>query len=448
MVDLQSKIEFINHASVLVSYEGVNILSDPWYSGHAFHKGWNLLHETSEEQISELLQRVTHIWISHEHPDHFSIKFFKTHKQLLKSKNIEILFQETQDRRVVKFLENEGLKVSELPLGKTQKLSDFTSIVCIKDGFYDSGLLIKNGSEKILNLNDCEVTSVNRAEEVKKITGEVDVLLTQFSFAAWKGGIKNKTWRQEAAKEKLLTMELQIDTFKPKAVIPFASFIYFSNNLNYYLNDAVNSLSDVEIFFKSRNFELLLMQPGDVYGGEVDISNSDSAKQFWVSKAAKIHNETLNEFVSVTESALVEAFDEYCDRILQKNNLKLMLLLRKFSPIKAFHPVTFYLVDRDISVSFDYLQRKIEFGVNTEPMLLLHSESLHFLFKNSFGFDTLTVNACFEETPRGFVRATKSLAIENLNNLGIYINFRTLTNLSIIKLFLVRLYRVAKKLEQ
>ena len=449
MMKLNSKIEFINHASVLVSYKGVNILSDPWYSGQAFHKGWNLLYETSDEQVEELLQTVTHIWISHEHPDHFSIKFFITHKQLIKSRNIEVLFQKTEDKRVLKFLEGQGLKVSELSFGKPHKLSDFTSVICIKDGFYDSGLLIKNGSEKILNLNDCEVTNVKRAKEVKKITGEVDVLLTQFSFAAWKGGIKNQVWRREAAKEKLSTMKLQVDTFKPKAVIPFASFIYFSNDLNYYLNDAVNSLTDVDKFFKFRTFVLLLMQPGDVFGGDAKILDNENAKRFWASQAAKISNNKLNKFVSVTETALAEAFREYCDRILQKNSLTLMRLVRTLSPIKAFHPVQVLLVDKNMSVSFDYLNRKIEFGCSEEPMLLLHSESLYFLFKNGFGFDTLTVNACFEELkPGSFVEATKTLAIENLNNLGYQIRFKTLLQFKLYFQFVRRLYRVARKLEE
>ena len=78
----------------------------------------------------------------------------------------------------------------------------------------------------------------------------------------------------------------------------------------------------------------------------------------------------------------------------------------------------------------------------------MQSESLDFIFKNSFGFDTLTVNGCFEEVIKnGFVRATKTLAIENLNNLGISIELKTLFNFPIIKLFLTRLYRVARKLD-
>jgi hypothetical protein len=447
MVKIQSKIEFINHASVLVSYENIGILSDPWFSGDAFHKGWNLLHETPDSEVIKLLHRVTHIWISHEHPDHFSIKFFKTHAEIIKKKRIEILFQKTKDRRVVSFLKAQKFKIIELGFDLKHQISENITITCIKDGFYDAGLLIQNGEEKILNLNDCEVTTPERAKEVKKVTGEVDVLLTQFSFAAWKGGQKNKKWRQDAANEKLQTMKLQIDTYKPKAVIPFASFIYFSNTLNYYLNDAVNTPASISKYFKSSDFLLCLMKPYDIVGGETAKINNQSAIDFWNSRYEAIDEESLNRYESVSNESLGEAFKDYCARINNKNNQKLMRFIRWISPIKAFQPVEIFLIDRDTTVHFDYLNGKIKFAEQNQPLLFMHSESLHFMFKNSFGFDTLTVNGCFEEAPRGFVAATKTLAIENLNNLGIFINVKTIFNFSILKLFLTRLYRVAKKLE-
>ena len=82
-------------------------------------------------------------------------------------------------------------------------------------------------------------------------------------------------------------------------------------------------------------------------------------------------------------------------------------------------------------------------------MLSMKSESLDFIFKNSFGFDTLTVNGCFEEEQKGgFVQAAKSLSIENLNNLGLKFQLKTLFNTTIIKLFITRLYRVKSKLDQ
>ena len=63
-------IEFVNHASVLITYEKIGILSDPWYKGTAFHDGWRLIYELDNNKINELLNKTSHIYISHEHPDH------------------------------------------------------------------------------------------------------------------------------------------------------------------------------------------------------------------------------------------------------------------------------------------------------------------------------------------------------------------------------------------
>ena len=40
---MKTSIQFINHASIIVSDGEIGVLSDPWYTGDAFHKGWNLL---------------------------------------------------------------------------------------------------------------------------------------------------------------------------------------------------------------------------------------------------------------------------------------------------------------------------------------------------------------------------------------------------------------------
>lgn len=432
---------------MLTSCDEVKILSDPWYSGDAFHKGWNLLYENPEKDVDEILNRTTHIWISHEHPDHFSVKFFKVFKNQIKEKNIKILFQRTRDKRVVKFFSANNFPYQELDFGVPVALSKNVSVICIKDGFYDSGLLIKNRNEKILNLNDCEITSPARATEVKRIVGDVDVLLTQFSFAAWKGGVDNVRWRRDAASEKLATMQLQIQTFNPKFVVPFASFVRFSNERNSYLNDAVNTPNDlIEKFQDDGSFRLCIMKPLDVLHSDWNAANNKISAKFWEEQYSK--KVELNRYSVIDEDQLEEAFNEYTERIYHNNNSILMRLLRLLSPIKVFQSTEVFLDDKNKSVSFDYLKRTIVFSQKRRPDLVMSSESLLFLFKNNFGFDTLTVNGCFEEGgPGGFVKATKSLAIENLNNLGIRIRLTTLFNFAIAKLFLTRLYRVARKLE-
>tara|TARA_Y100001958_G_C21191323_1_gene519433 strand:+ start:115 stop:1452 length:1338 start_codon:yes stop_codon:yes gene_type:complete len=444
---MKTSVKFINHASVVVSDENISVLSDPWFSGDAFHKGWNLLHETGDNDIKKLLQKITHIWISHEHPDHFSISFFQNYSEILKNNSIKILFQKTSDKRVFKFLTAKGLNVKELEFNKSLKLSDDFTVKCIKDGFYDSGLLIDSHGDKILNLNDCEVTTPSRAKEVFSLTGKVDVLLTQFSYAAWKGGTKNKRWRVNAAQEKINTIKLQTETFRPKYLIPFASFFYFSNKENFYLNDSVNRPEQLEDKLQKYLEKLTIMAPNDVLGGKIERLNNIKAINFWKNKYEKLSTLNQNQFSVTDLNILNDSFKTYCERIEENNNLFLVKIIRIFSPIRAFKPIIVKITDLNLNLKFDYVNKKFS-ETSEQAMLSMKSESLNFLFKNSFGFDTLTVNGCFEEVQKnGFVRATKTLAIENLNNLGIKIELKTLFNISIIKLFLTRLYRVSRKLD-
>ena len=48
---MQSSIKLINHASVKFEFDHVKILTDPWYEGSVFHKGWKLIHKQTEEEI-------------------------------------------------------------------------------------------------------------------------------------------------------------------------------------------------------------------------------------------------------------------------------------------------------------------------------------------------------------------------------------------------------------
>ena len=76
----------------------------------------------------------------------------------------------------------------------------------------------------------------------------------------------------------------------------------------------------------------------------------------------------------------------------------------------------------------------------------MHSESLFFIFKNEFGFDTLTVNGCFETNNKGFAKVSKSLAIGNLNALGLGLNFKLIFNLKFVFLFSSKLRKVLSQI--
>ena len=440
-------IRFINHASVLISNDTCGLLSDPWYSGNSFNKGWNLLYENEKNEICKILESTNYIWISHEHPDHFSIKFFKEYADIIKRKEIRILFQDTKDKRVITFLKKNNYLVKELSINKKTQLNKDFKVTCFKDGSYDSGLLIECNGKKILNLNDCVIRSTKRAKEVYKITGRVDILLTQFSYAAWKGGKERIDWRMDAAKDKIQNIKLQIEYFKPKYTIPFASYIYFSNEENKYLNDSINTPKKIHRELNSINSQIIIMKPGDIFGGKKENYCLDSSITYWENLFNSIESRYFNTYESISFKKLKEKFDSYRQRIINNNYLYLMKFIKFISPISIFKPITIGLKDLSLTVEIDYIKNKFHI-CNTSPMIIMHSESLAFILGNQYGFDTLTVNGCFEEGyESGFMLAAKTLGIESLNNNGIYFTPKIILEKELIFRLLSQLKNITERLK-
>ena len=279
------------------------------------------------------------------------------------------------------------------------------------------------------------------------ITGECDILVTQFSYAAWKGGVDNTEWRRLAAREKIDIMKLQSLYLKPKIVIPFASFIYFSNKANYYLNDAHNTPSDVIKAFRDTDISIKVMQPFEILNDiSGKLSNEDSIS-FWENAHSLIKVKDLKEYDLVSLNILKENFLIYQKRVFKNNTRWLMRLVSYISPITAFRPVIIKINDLDINVKLDLFSNDLS-ETGSIADISMYSESLNFLMSNAFGFDTLTVNGCFEEvSENGFSKLAKSLAVENLNNMGIEFRPSIILNLKLISMFINRLWMVSKKLK-
>ena len=58
--------------------------------------------------------------------------------------------------------------------------------------------------------------------------------------------------------------------------------------------------------------------------------------------------------------------------------------------------MVFKLQDLNINIKVDLVNDIFE-KVNNDPEIEMYSRSLYLIFKQDFGFDTLTVNGCFEE---------------------------------------------------
>ena len=78
------------------------------------------------------------------------------------------------------------------------------------------------------------------------------------------------------------------------------------------------------------------------------------------------------------------------------------------------------LQDINEIVEIDLVNGKIQLS-KKKPDVEMNSKSLYLIFTQGYGYDTLTVNGCFEElNNNGFVKMTQSLALGNLNNMGVF----------------------------
>lgn len=448
MDNIKTTIEFVNHASVLITYGKVGILSDPWYSKSVFHNGWRLLYENSEDYIDKVLDNTTHIYLSHEHPDHFNPAYLLNKKIQNKiiQKKIIFIFQKTKDRRVVSFLESKGFKCIEFDQSKN-KINQDVEIQIVKHDFYDSSISIKTPDTKILNLNDCPLRDISQIKRFKKKYGTFDVLLTQFSYAAWKGGENGKVIRENAAKEKLLDILNQTKILKCKKVIPFASYIYFSNRLNFYMNDSVNTPQQVYNYLSKNSLNPIIMKPEEKQFLN-QLKQNKSSLDFWEDKFQfDNNNKNLDTYEKKYKlDDIQKEFTKYQKKIFDKNSKALIYFLHKLNFLGAFQKINILFVDNKNNYEYSIFSG-IKKTDNKNYDISMHSESLSFIFKNEFGFDTLTVNGCFECAPQNFSKVSKTLAIGSLNAMGLKLNLGIIFKLDVILLFLKKLIVFLRKLK-
>ena len=410
------KFEFINHSCFSVSYNNISLTVDPWLEGTVFNKSWNLLVETPEKSLNTV-KNSDFIWFSHEHPDHFNplnIKLLPLEKKYL--------FQKTSDRRVVKYLSNFSNSVSEIDSDQTFKLTDnfFIQVLPFQD--LDSFCIIKVGDKTILNLNDCLIKSKKELDIIKQKSGNIDVLFAQFSYAIGKSNKNDKYKRQSLSKEILENLNRSISHLKPRKVVPFASFCYFSRDDNFYLNDSINKIGDTIDFLskKNKNIDFLCFYPGDRWDLSSNWNNKDSINKynFDYNKITPIKHE--NKKVDIKN--LKDAAYKFISVTENKNNL---FNFYKFFNAN-FYKIFFKLTDANINLSFDFKNGINEISHINEkmPYCELTSESLSQLFLSGYGYDALVIGGRYESNKFGDKCLNKIFKFQTKNYQNHFYNFK------------------------
>jgi hypothetical protein len=151
---------------------------------------------------------------------------------------------------------------------------------------------------------------------------------------------------------------------------------------------------------------------------------------------------------SVDLEELRSAFEVYRKRIFAHNSRWLIALLSRLRPLGAFQPVTIRLRDLDRTVVVSVMSGFAEIAGAKDADVTMHSSSLLFMFKNEFGFDTLTVNGRFEAGADGFGKMMRSFAVGSLNALGLSISWRLLFNMKLVLILARHLTGVLARLRR
>ena len=378
------RVTFVGHASVICELGDVALWSDPWLRGEAFNESWTLYPQPilRDEEVA----RVTHVWISHEHPDHLSIPTIKGLSAERKA-GIVALFQKHYDTEVIDWIRTQGFKdVRELPHGVWVELSPSCRIACYQVGHMDSALVIRSEDRTIVNLNDCDMPKMTLKRLAKNL-GHVDLLLDQFSVAGWCGNPEDIARRSAAARGVLDKFLRDDSVISPKYVLPFASFVRFSHEENSYLNSSVNSLEDVAC--KVDKSRLLVMYPGDVWSGEDRVVESSE-----IAKA-----QYRRDWLEVAKQPLKSHEPTPMAKILDAANQRIQDMREKYHHwiLRRVPAVSFYVADLGRAFVVDLSEGAKEIDLSeAQCVVSLGSQAAWYAFAMRFGLPTLGVSARFK----------------------------------------------------
>jgi len=437
-MNTKPSIKWVNHASFIFQYKNIRLITDPWLFGPAFHNGWSLLSETQFEMGD--FADITHIWLSHEHPDHFSPRVLKSIPETYR-KSITFLFQQTEDKKVKSFCENLGFEVIELVPDEPYVIDDI-ELYCspIMD---DSWLLITHENFQILNVNDCVIDNENTARRIQDMyDGSLDLLLTQFSYANWIGNPDQIEERKEIAAAKLKEVANHIDWFEPDYTIPFASFVWFSHEENYYLNETMNTIQDAHDLIAETNSEPVVLYPNEEWTlGEQHDNDQSIAKYNEDLKDIPNRERFSSDNVSMDE--INTTVDKVIERVKAENST---VFIKLFYLLRLFKRPLIYLIDKDEVYKFDILSgiTRMDGIAQSEADIAMHSESLNYALGFDWGGNTLQINGRFTspKSPSSYLNFFIVMKILLHNNAGRSFPF------GVIKMYLRdgRVFKVLKQL--
>lgn len=414
---MSDQILWINHAGFELRSNGLRLVCDPWLEGQVFNNGWALISSTKFTYSD--FAGVDYIWFSHEHPDHFTPPNIKKIPEHVR-RSITVLFQKTKDQRVVNFCRQAGFNVIELVDWQRVEIKPGIFLTC-KTFDHDSFSFIETPERTYLNLNDCvpDDPPAFYSAVARRLGRSVDVLLTQFSYATWVGNPGDLANMRRAAAVKREAIDLQLQIFRPKFFIPFASFVWFCRPDNFHLNAGVNTISDIFASHRDPVPQCVVLYPGDLWNVGGSFPSEDNVQRYMADLAA--HQEPLNLNAAPVSLEQLRQLSAVQHAALRKKNE--LWALRPLAWAGLMQPAKMFIRDLGVGLVYSCVTGLAEQTIPREQCHIeISSDSMADLFKSGYASDTLMVNGRFQEiVPGGRSIFMHNFMVARYNDHGDYV---------------------------
>ena len=368
------KIKLLNHASIIVECGPIKLLCDPWFSGTCFEQGWGL--KFFNPQCFDLAMQCTHLWVSHFHGDHFHAE---TLRELVKlNPKIQVLgnnsfnfqmddaFRRIGFENVIPLLEREKIKISE-----------DVEIIRYPTTGIDNMLLLEYKGTRLLNYNDCNLSSKALNALIKKI-GRVDIVLNNYNHAGKILSCPLPSISEIKDEQKTEFLNKSI-LFNPRYIIPFASDHYYRAAESLEQNKSLININELS----SLDLRIIPMKVGEAikFDGQLNIVKYYSTASVQENEYGVVAYSNPKTFLELSNS-----FAKYAEKI-QKSFLYLVFWL----PV-----LNIKITDLDLVVSVR-LNKSLKIVAESEKYhISATSEALYSWFNKDYGIDGFWVGAHFE----------------------------------------------------
>ena len=377
---------FISHACVLLRAGPVGLLSDPWLEGEIFNSSWAPLFtgHLGEEELAAL----THIWISHEHPDHLHFPSLRSIPPEVRAR-VTLLYQRHPQRAVVDALRQQGFReVIEMKPARWYVLAPGVEAACFPSRRVDSALAFRAAGTTILNLNDCKIGDWY-LRHIGRVVGPVTLLLGQYSIAGWIGNpgqaAPPKRWKVIERTTRYCRL------LRPRALGLFASHAWFCHEENSYMNEWAISPQEAVDFVASHGRNGMLchaLLPLDRWSVEGFVSRGENLSAWG---RATLQRATIPPVARelVPLATLMEVAIQYLDQLRCE--------CQRTGPPPG-EPLDFYVEDLNVTLRLVLS----DFSLQEHPTALqnchlsLGSQALWNSFRYRWGFDTLDTSGRYK----------------------------------------------------